>query len=70
VGLHEDAGGAMKYFLRGLLLGLLMAFLVWLAERTTGRIAWGLIIGFPICWGIAGYLFWRWDIGGYRKEQG
>jgi len=53
----------MKYTLTSVALGLVAAFLVWLIERTTGNIAWGLIISFPLCWGVAGYLFWRWDIG-------
>lgn len=51
-----------KYVLRGFLLGCFVAFLVWLAERTTDDIAWGLIISFPVFWGFAGYLFWRWQV--------
>ena len=28
-----------------------------------------LIIGsFVVCWPIAAYMFWKWDIGGYRSE--
>jgi hypothetical protein len=25
-------------------------------------------IPFIVCWPVAVYLFWRWDIGGYRSE--
>lgn len=50
----------MKYTIVGLVLGCLMAILVWLIERTTGDIAWSLIVGFPVSWSIAGYLFHRW----------
>lgn len=59
----------MIYTFRGLLLGILMSVLVWLMERTTPQPAWLLIASFPICWTIAGYLFWKWDIGGYRSER-
>jgi hypothetical protein len=59
----------MKYAIRGLLLGLVVGFLVYLAERTTGNVLWPLALGFPISWAIAGYLFWHLDIGGYRSES-
>jgi len=59
----------MKYTAIGFCLGLLVAGLVFLAERTTQQIGWLLIASFPLCWGIAGYLFWRFDIGGYRSEN-
>jgi hypothetical protein len=59
----------MKYAIRGLLLGLVVGFLVYLAERTTGNVLWLLVLSFPVSWTIGGYLFWRWDIGGYRSES-
>lgn len=46
----------------GLLAGLLAAALVWYAERTTGQIAWPLIVSFPVSWGTAGYLLSKWRI--------
>lgn len=58
-----------KYVAIGVFLGILIGGLVFLAERTTQEVAWLLIVSFPLCWGIAGYLFWRWDIGGYRSER-
>jgi len=51
----------MKSAAIGFCAGLLVAVLVFLAERTTQDIAWLLIASFPLSWGIAGYLFWRWD---------
>lgn len=57
------------YALRGLLIGLVMAFLVYLAERTTSQPSWLLILSFPVCWTIGGHLFWSWDIGGYRSDR-
>ena len=51
----------MKYTIIGAIAGCLATILVWLMELTTGNIAWGLILSFPVSWGIAGYLFWRWD---------
>jgi hypothetical protein len=50
----------MKYAIVGFVLGILVAGLVFLAERTTQQIDWSLIVSFPVCWGIAGYLYWRW----------
>lgn len=29
---------------------------------------WLIILSFVVCWPIAGYLFWHWDLGGYRSE--
>ena len=58
----------MKYAVIGFCFGLLIAGLVFLAERTTQDIAWLLIASLPMCWGVAGYLFWRWDIGAFRKQ--
>lgn len=52
-----------RHVVTGIALGIIAAFLVWLMERTTESIAWGLIGGFPISWGIAGYLFGGWEIG-------
>jgi hypothetical protein len=54
----------MKYTTIGFCLGLLFAVLVFFAERTTQEIDWLLIMSFPLSWGIAGYLAWRWDILG------
>jgi hypothetical protein len=59
----------MKYAIYGLLLGLVVGFLVYLAERTTGNVLWPLVLGFPFSWTIGGYVFWRLDIGGYRSES-
>lgn len=60
----------MIYAFRGFLIGLVMAVLVYFMERTTTQPmvfpSWLLIIGFPVCWTIAGYLFWKWDIIGYK----
>jgi hypothetical protein len=28
-----------------------------------------ILASFLICWPLAVYLFWRWDIGGYRSER-
>ena len=52
----------MKYAAFGFCFGLLIAGLVFLAERTTQQIAWGLIASFPLSLGLAGYLFQRWDV--------
>jgi len=30
---------------------------------------WLIVFSFVVCWPIAGYLFWKWDIGGYRSER-
>lgn len=30
---------------------------------------WLIIISFPVCWGIGGWLFWKWDLGGYHSES-
>lgn len=57
----------MLYAFRGLLIGLLFGVLVYFAEQTTGNISWLLVVSFPVCWTIAGYLFWKWDVGGFRK---
>jgi hypothetical protein len=59
----------MLYAIRGFLLGLLLAVLVYFAERTTGQISWPLVLGFPVCWTVAGYLFWKWDVGGFHSER-
>lgn len=59
----------MIFAIRGFILGLIFGALVYLAERTTGQIAWGLVLSFPLCFGIAGYLFWRWDIGGLHSQH-
>ncbi len=28
-----------------------------------------ILIVFLVCWPLAGWLFWKWDIGGYRSER-
>jgi hypothetical protein len=48
-----------SYAAFGFCIGLLVAGLVFLAERTTQQIAWLLIASFPLSWGFAGYLFQR-----------
>ncbi len=58
----------MKYTIIGVIAGCLAAILVWLMERTTGDIAWGLILSFSVSWGIAGCLFWRWSIDALRND--
>ena len=50
-----------SYAIRGLLIGLVAAFVVWLIERTTPQTNWLLIASFPVCWMIAGAMFGRWD---------
>ena len=30
---------------------------------------WLIVISMIVCWPIAGYLFWKWDLGGYRSER-
>ena len=59
----------MKHTILGFIAGCLIAIPVWLIERTTGNIAWGLIVSFPVSWGIAGYWFRHWDAH-VRKGQG
>ena len=27
-----------------------------------------ITLSFLVCWPLGAYLFWRWDIGGYRSE--
>jgi hypothetical protein len=29
---------------------------------------WILVGSFLVCWPLAAYLFWKWDIGAYRSE--
>jgi hypothetical protein len=53
----------------GLILGLVVGGLVYLAEQTTPEPTWLLILSFPVCFTLGGYLFRVWDIGGYRSEQ-
>lgn len=60
----------MKYATIGFCFGILIAGLVFVAENTTQQIGWLLIASFPLCWGISGYLFWRWDIGAFRTKKG
>ena len=59
----------MKYTVTGFLLGCFVAVLAWLSERTTGDIDWGMVLSFPLFWSIAGYLFWRWDLFGWRESE-
>lgn len=51
----------IKFSFAGILLGLLVSVFVWYAESTTGAISWPLVASFPVCWGIGGYLFARWE---------
>jgi hypothetical protein len=52
----------MKLSIIGFLLGALVGFLIWLAERTTGNIAWGLVICPSVSWACAGYMFYIWKL--------
>lgn len=29
---------------------------------------WDLVLVTIVCWSLAAWLFWKWDIGGYRFE--
>jgi cobalamin synthase len=57
------------FALRGLLLGLILAALVYLVEQTTPEPSWLLVLSFPVCLTIGGHLFWIWDIGGYKSDR-
>lgn len=59
----------MIYAMRGALLGLVASVVTYFMERTTGHINWYLVACFPFCWFMAGYYFWKYDIGGYRSER-
>lgn len=58
-----------KFSLICLLAGTLLGLLVFLAERSTGAIAWGLVLSFPVCWGIGGYLLGSLVYPGERKPS-
>jgi hypothetical protein len=30
---------------------------------------WLIGLSFVVCWPIGAWLFWKWDIGGYRSER-
>lgn len=44
------------------LAGILMGIATYFVEKTTGsEITWTLVFSFPLCWSLAGILFYKWD---------
>jgi hypothetical protein len=55
----------MKYVITGFCLGLLVsAVRLLVGSITHDPLDLLHTISYPVCWGIAGYLAWRWDILG------
>jgi hypothetical protein len=49
----------MRYALIGFFVGLVISAGAYAAERTTGEIAWALVVSFPVFFTLAGWLYGR-----------